>query len=232
MLHARCLWVPQAFQMRPPHTVYVIIEALNLAHGYIYYLTLRVHFNDCAFLTPSREKQRYLSERLRLHYQDPRNTPKRLAAMRPDGPRDPTAGPDSGPETPFPIRLDGKVIKGFGRGSKEVRLDFCSCPTHLFPFRRRCFRQASTSCRSPPCDHQTRRPAENLNACIHACMRVAACQTQTFHVMSCHVMPCPPLVPTRSTSSVCMCMRIREIDCLDLHVAMGPWTLLATRCHA
>lgn len=40
--------------------------------------------------------------------------------MRPDGPRDPTAGPDSGPEAPFPLRLDGKVIKGFGRGSKEV----------------------------------------------------------------------------------------------------------------
>lgn len=41
--------------------------------------------------------------------------------MRPDGPRDPTAGPDSGPEQPFPLRLDGEVIKGFGRGSKEVR---------------------------------------------------------------------------------------------------------------
>jgi hypothetical protein len=40
--------------------------------------------------------------------------------MRPDGPRDPTAGPDNGPEKPFPLRLDGKVIKGFGRGSKEV----------------------------------------------------------------------------------------------------------------
>lgn len=42
--------------------------------------------------------------------------------MRPDGPRDPTAGPDAGPEKPFPLRLDGKVIKGFGRGSKEVSL--------------------------------------------------------------------------------------------------------------
>ena len=58
--------------------------------------------------------------------------------MRPDGPRDPTAGPDSGPETPFPLRLDGKVIKGFGRGSKEVCIDFRSCPAHLFPSRTRC----------------------------------------------------------------------------------------------
>jgi len=40
---------------------------------------------------------------------------------RPDGPRDPVAGPDSGPEPPFPLRLNGKVIKGFGRGSAEVR---------------------------------------------------------------------------------------------------------------
>jgi riboflavin kinase len=40
--------------------------------------------------------------------------------MRPDGPRDPVAGPDRGPEPPYPIRLSGPVIKGFGRGSKEV----------------------------------------------------------------------------------------------------------------
>lgn len=30
------------------------------------------------------------------------------------------AGPDAGPEPPFPIKLRGPVIKGFGRGSKEV----------------------------------------------------------------------------------------------------------------
>lgn len=40
--------------------------------------------------------------------------------MRPGGPRDPYAGPESGPEPPFPIKLQGPVIKGFGRGSKEV----------------------------------------------------------------------------------------------------------------
>lgn len=41
--------------------------------------------------------------------------------MRPSGPRDSVAGPDSGPEPPYPLRLSGEVIKGFGRGSKEVR---------------------------------------------------------------------------------------------------------------
>ncbi|KAM0707883.1 hypothetical protein Q7P35_004532 [Cladosporium inversicolor] len=48
--------------------------------------------------------------------------------MRPDGPRDPTAGPDSGPEAPFPLRLDGKVIKGFGRGSKELGIPTANIP--------------------------------------------------------------------------------------------------------
>jgi hypothetical protein len=50
-----------------------------------------------------------------LHEQD-----AKPAIMRSGGEREPLAGPDSGPEPPFPLRLDGKVIKGFGRGSKEV----------------------------------------------------------------------------------------------------------------
>lgn len=29
-------------------------------------------------------------------------------------------GPASGPESPFPLQMEGEVIKGFGRGSKEV----------------------------------------------------------------------------------------------------------------
>ncbi len=37
--------------------------------------------------------------------------------------RDEFAGPEGGPEAPFPIRLSGKIVKGFGRGSKEVRED-------------------------------------------------------------------------------------------------------------
>lgn len=40
--------------------------------------------------------------------------------MRPTGEREQIVGPDNGPAPPFPLRLDGKVIKGFGRGSKEV----------------------------------------------------------------------------------------------------------------
>lgn len=38
--------------------------------------------------------------------------------------REPFAGPESGPEPPFPIKLQGPVIKGFGRGSKEVSFFF------------------------------------------------------------------------------------------------------------
>jgi hypothetical protein len=40
--------------------------------------------------------------------------------MRPDGPRPKIIGPESGPEPPFPLRMKGKVVSGFGRGSKEV----------------------------------------------------------------------------------------------------------------
>jgi riboflavin kinase len=29
-------------------------------------------------------------------------------------------GPEKGPEAPYPYQMEGKVITGFGRGSKEV----------------------------------------------------------------------------------------------------------------
>lgn len=48
--------------------------------------------------------------------------------MRPDGPRPQIIGPDSGPESPFPLRMKGKVVSGFGRGSKDVR----SCSTLFY----------------------------------------------------------------------------------------------------
>jgi hypothetical protein len=35
-----------------------------------------------------------------------------------------TIGPVEGPEPPFPLRFRGPIIKGFGRGSKEVRSQF------------------------------------------------------------------------------------------------------------
>lgn len=40
--------------------------------------------------------------------------------VRPTGPRDPIAGPDT-PQPPFPLKIRGPVIKGFGRGSREVQ---------------------------------------------------------------------------------------------------------------
>ena len=42
--------------------------------------------------------------------------------------RDPTAGPDSGPETPFPIKLSGQIVKGFGRGSSELGIPTANIP--------------------------------------------------------------------------------------------------------
>ncbi|KAF2719203.1 riboflavin kinase [Polychaeton citri CBS 116435] len=48
--------------------------------------------------------------------------------MRPDGPRAEIVGPDAGPETPFPLRLDGEVVKGFGRGSKELGIPTANIP--------------------------------------------------------------------------------------------------------
>lgn len=52
-----------------------------------------------------------------------------LAIRPPPIPHDPTlersliVGPDA-PEAPFPVRLEGWVTRGFGRGSKEL-----GCPT-------------------------------------------------------------------------------------------------------
>jgi len=39
-----------------------------------------------------------------------------------------TAGPVEGPEKPFPLRLSGPVIKGFGRGSKELQIPTANIP--------------------------------------------------------------------------------------------------------
>ena len=50
-------------------------------------------------------------------------------------PREPIVGPEN-PEQPFPLKLKGKVIKGFGRGSKEVCQP--SSPTRvIFPLPMR-----------------------------------------------------------------------------------------------
>ncbi|KAH7074243.1 riboflavin kinase-domain-containing protein [Paraphoma chrysanthemicola] len=47
--------------------------------------------------------------------------------VRPNGPRDPIAGPDT-PQPPFPLKLRGPVIKGFGRGSKELGIPTANIP--------------------------------------------------------------------------------------------------------
>lgn len=39
-----------------------------------------------------------------------------------------TVGPDNGPSLPFPLRLSGPVIKGFGRGSKELQIPTANIP--------------------------------------------------------------------------------------------------------
>ncbi|KAI9765795.1 MAG: riboflavin kinase [Candelina submexicana] len=48
--------------------------------------------------------------------------------MRPDGPRPQIVGPDSGPPPPFPLKLNGKVVKGFGRGSAELGIPTANIP--------------------------------------------------------------------------------------------------------
>ena len=42
--------------------------------------------------------------------------------------RAPLAGPDAGPVAPFPLRLAGPVIKGFGRGSAELQIPTANIP--------------------------------------------------------------------------------------------------------
>ncbi|KAI9812234.1 MAG: riboflavin kinase [Thelocarpon impressellum] len=48
--------------------------------------------------------------------------------MRPSGPRDPVVGPPGGPEPPFPLRVAGEVVKGFGRGSKDLGIPTANIP--------------------------------------------------------------------------------------------------------
>ena len=47
--------------------------------------------------------------------------------MRPDGPRPTIVGPST-PEHPFPIRLSGPIVQGFGRGSAELGIPTANIP--------------------------------------------------------------------------------------------------------
>lgn len=77
------------------------------------YHTLSIHKSSC--ILPSSLRELSTTSNCR-----PEKTAAKIK-MRPDGPRDPVAGPNAGPEPPFPVKLFGPVIRGFGRGSKEVR---------------------------------------------------------------------------------------------------------------
>jgi len=48
--------------------------------------------------------------------------------MTTSDPRPSIVGPDTGPEPPFPYRMEGKVISGFGRGSKELGIPTANLP--------------------------------------------------------------------------------------------------------
>ncbi|PPQ86462.1 hypothetical protein CVT26_011656 [Gymnopilus dilepis] len=37
-------------------------------------------------------------------------------------------GPDSGPQEPYPLHMEGKVIKGYGRGSKDLGIPTANLP--------------------------------------------------------------------------------------------------------
>ena len=58
--------------------------------------------------------------------------------MPPNTSRPSVVGADSGPQPPFPLRLNGNVIEGFGRGSKEVSQSVSQLntaltfPSHIF----------------------------------------------------------------------------------------------------
>ncbi|KAI1785361.1 riboflavin kinase [Ganoderma leucocontextum] len=39
-------------------------------------------------------------------------------------------GPSSGPREPFPLRMEGKVIKGYGRGSKDLGFPTANLPVN------------------------------------------------------------------------------------------------------
>lgn len=52
--------------------------------------------------------------------------------MKHSDPRPAFAGPDAGPAAPFPLKLEGPVVKGFGRGSAEVRA-VADIPFRAFP---------------------------------------------------------------------------------------------------
>ncbi|ESZ95610.1 Riboflavin kinase [Sclerotinia borealis F-4128] len=54
--------------------------------------------------------------------------------MSPSEPRPLIIGPDSGPEPPYPLRMQGEVVSGFGRGSKELGIPTANIPVTNVPW--------------------------------------------------------------------------------------------------
>lgn len=51
-----------------------------------------------------------------------------MPTHRPERPRSPIAGPSTGPNLPFPIPLSGPIVKGFGRGSRDLGIPTANIP--------------------------------------------------------------------------------------------------------
>ncbi|QSZ36122.1 hypothetical protein DSL72_007247 [Monilinia vaccinii-corymbosi] len=49
-------------------------------------------------------------------------------------PRPQIVGADSGPEPPYPLRMQGEVVSGFGRGSKELGIPTANIPVTNVPW--------------------------------------------------------------------------------------------------
>ncbi|KAJ8062906.1 hypothetical protein OCU04_008154 [Sclerotinia nivalis] len=49
-------------------------------------------------------------------------------------PRPQVIGPESGPEPPYPLRMQGEVVSGFGRGSKELGIPTANIPVTNVPW--------------------------------------------------------------------------------------------------
>ncbi|KAM0126485.1 hypothetical protein ACHAO1_010023 [Botrytis cinerea] len=49
-------------------------------------------------------------------------------------PRPSIVGSESGPESPYPLRMEGEVVSGFGRGSKELGIPTANIPVTNVPW--------------------------------------------------------------------------------------------------
>lgn len=82
------------------------------------------------------EQQEQQQEQEQQEQQQQQQQQKQLLSM---SSRAPVAGPDSGPAPPYPIRLAGRVTRGFGRGSKDVRLNLSGLLSIVLVSCRHCW---------------------------------------------------------------------------------------------